>query len=448
MYFTDFFPLFFISVLYALRGPVQWAQTTAFMAFFQASAPILIGAGGRAVGLAPAYMLLPIVAIHLVRQISINPANRDEKKIPIEIWLLGYFTVIGGVGAVLLPRLFQTYVKVLPSRFGLDSGFVVPLKPETTNYLQAIYLAFNFLLVLAPVLFAKKGHDITRGVILGVVWGGVTAALIGFYQVIAYHAALPWPAEFFNSNWGVKQLEEQTMFGFKRMSSTFLEPSVMALHLLAAFGLMMLGQDRWKVGVLVLIALLISTSSTAYVGFAAMMLVWMILNFRNLNADALRVVAGVVLLVSAVLAIDIFVTGGKYAEALLFKKLTAGSGEVRLNADALAWRSLRDSFGMGVGVGSVRASSMVATLFASVGVPGALCLLAFIGMVFVKLVKINTPKSTSILFCLVGILIAWGISVPDWTMPIFWLAAGAALTEIYGRKTSSDADALREARPT
>jgi hypothetical protein len=431
MYFTSFFPIFMLAVAWALRGPVQWAQATAFMAFFQASAPVLLAMGGRAVGLAPAYMLLPIVLIHLIRQISPVPVAREQKSIALEVWLLGYFTLIGSVGAVLLPRLFASYVKVLPTRFGLDSGFVIPLKPETTNYLQAIYLIFNLCLVIAPITLHKKGFKMSEGIIIGTVAGAVVSALLGFYQVLAYHTGLPWPSDVINSNWGLKQLEDQTMFGFKRMSSTFLEPALLALHFLAAFGLMMLGQKRWKAGVIVLLALLLSTSSTAYVGFILMMTVWMALNYKTLNAQTFKVAAAVVLLVGIVIGADLFTTGGQYAENLLLKKMSAGSGEVRLNADALAWQSLRDSFGMGVGVGSLRASSLIATLFASVGIPAALCFAGFIGMVLFKLSKSPNPNASGLLFCMIGVLSAWAISIPDWSMPVFWLIAGAAIIEIY-----------------
>lgn len=428
MYFTAFFPFFAIVALYAIRGPVQWAIATGVMAFFQAASPILFAAGGRAIGLAPAYCLAPIAVILLIKDRSPITPEAKRAGVPTEIWLLFYFSVLVAGGALLLPRVFQGYVNVLPSRGGLDSGFSVPLKPSATNAIQAVYMAFNLLMILMPWVFAKRGHAVDKAILKGLTIGAVISGLLGFYQIIGFQFGLPWPSSVVNSNLGVMQLDEQTLIGIRRMSSTFLEPSMLSLHFLAAFGLLMLGQKKVGAGIFCLAVLMLSTSTTAYVGLALLLFVWFCTNLRHLDMKMLRLIFPVVLGVLAAFAADYFFTNGEYTQRLLIRKFEAGSGAVRLNADALAWASLRDSYGMGVGIGSLRASSLVATLTASVGIPSTLIFIAFISCVLYRTFLIKTDIAQGLLYCMVGVLVAWAIAIPDWTLPIFWLACGAAIS--------------------
>ncbi|MBK8151397.1 MAG: hypothetical protein IPK58_25185 [Acidobacteria bacterium] len=233
MHFTAFFPFFMLFVIYAFRGPTQWAIATGIACFFQAATPILILVGGRASGLAPAYCLLFVGFWHVYGMVRARAgASPRGFEFPAATWWLLMFTIVGVVGAVIWPRFFEGWVRVLPTRHGLDSGFVEPVRPSGTNYIQAFYLICNFLL-FALFAYAFQIGAVSREAILkGVARGAVVSVLLGIYQLIAYHFSLPWPSEIINSNLGVMQLAEQTALGFKRMSATFLEPSQMAMHLL------------------------------------------------------------------------------------------------------------------------------------------------------------------------------------------------------------------------
>lgn len=427
MYFTDFFPFFLIVAMYALRGPYQWAAATGAMAFFQAASPILFAGGGRAIGLAPAYCLVPVALILLVRDRNKTPQRRQQETIPLEIWLLAYFFVFIIGGAFLLPKIFEGYVNVLPTRGGLDSGFVVPLKPESTNIIQSAYLVFNLLLTLLPFKFAKNGHKIDEAIIKGLSVGAIISGILGFYQTIGYQIGLPWPSNIINSNLGVLQLEEQTMMGMRRMSSTFLEPALLALHFLAAFGLIMLGQKKIALGFFCLAVLVFSTSTTAYIGFAILIFIWVITNGKKLNPQTMKIGGAIFLGVIFAYLADYLLADSQYTQRLLINKFDSGSGAVRLNADALAWNALRDTYGLGVGIGSLRASSLSATLIASAGIPATLIFIIFVSCTLIRTARIKTIFSQSLVYCMLGVLIAWSISIPDWTLPIFWLTCGAAI---------------------
>lgn len=427
MYLTAFLPFFLLLVLYAFRGPAQWAIATGIAAFFQAATPILVFAGGRASGLAPAYCLLFVGLWHVYGMARARSGRYARQfDFPAATWWLLGFTVIGVVGAIVWPRFFEGWVRALPSREGLGSGFVEPVRPVGTNYIQAFYLLCNFLLFAVSAYLVQIGAVTRETMIKGVVSGAVISVTIGVYQLVAYHFGLPWPSGVINSNIGVAQLLDQTALGFKRMSSTFLEPSQMALHLLGVFGIVGLGLRRKWLGGMVLAALMISTSSTAYFGLAILLIIWTALDLPARGLKVLPIALAILVVVPGTLVVDHLLTGGRLAEGLIFRKFEGGSGESRLYADWLAMRTFFDSYGLGVGVGSARASSIFATLAATTGIPGLLAFGAFVVAVLRGVGRSPDDRERALLFGLIGLLVGWAISTPDLVFPLFWVLAGVA----------------------
>lgn len=427
MYPTAFFPVFLIFLIYAFRGPSQWAVATAIACFFQASTPILVLAGGRASGLAPAYCLL-VVGFWHAYWIAHSRAGRAAAnfELPSATWWLLLFTIVGVVGAVIWPRFFEGAVRALPSRQGLDSGFVEPVGPKATNYIQAFYLVCNFLLFSLFAYLLQVGSLCREVVLKGIIRGALIAVALGIYQVVGYQVGLPWPADIINSNIGVLQPIEQTAMGLRRMSSTFIEPSQMAMHFLGAFGLAGLGLRRKWPAVLILGALLISTSSTAYFGLAILIVIWIAIDFPARGAKALPIATLILLAVVVAYAADQVFTDGRLSEGLIFRKFEGSSGKSRLHADWLALQTFLDSYGMGVGVGSARASSTLATLAATTGLPGLIALTGFLYSVFRMVWRSRDDLDRAALFGLLGLLTAWMISQPDLSIPLFWVLAGIA----------------------
>lgn len=428
MYFTAFTPFFLVIFLYALRRPSNWAIATGAMAFFQGASPILIVGGGRVSGLAPAYCLIPIGLFFMIKQwVAHKNKGGPSGKVPIPTWLIGYFTFLSVGGAILLPRLFEKSVGVLASGYGLDSGFTVPLKPSGSNYIQSLYLVLNLALVIIPAALAKNNLLTRRHIIIGVMIGAISASLLGYYQLVAFFANLPWPADILNSNLGVLQMPDQKIFGFKRMSATFLEPSIMSQHFLSAVGLILLGMNKKALGVVVLIALLLSTSSSAYFGLILLIIFWSLFDIKNRLAQTIQMLVIFAIALAGAYALDIYSTGGLYTKHLIFGKLQSQSGESRLYADLLAIHSLMGTYGLGVGIGSLRSSSFIVGLAATAGIQGLILFLAFLFTLFIHLKKDTSQEARAILFGLIGCLIGWALSVPDSAIPLFWLLAGAAL---------------------
>lgn len=430
MKLTLFLPIFLAMAIYAMTGVRRWAWMIGFSAFFQAASPIVIAGGGRYVGIAPVYCLMFIGLWHVYGSYYNGslagrnaPARSAGTAAPL---LLGLFVLIGVTGAIFLPRLLQGMVQVLPPRGGLDSGFTVPLGPSTTNYIQSFYLVciLGLFLMVRHVTVIKA---VTPDCFLnGMAAGIVLVMVMGYYQFAAYYFGLPWPAEVVNSNAGVSQLQDQTTFGVKRISSLFLEPSIMSQHLLGGIGLMVFGLQRKIAGILLLGVLLLSTSSTAYFGLIALFSIWLFTGRYQSARSKVSLVAIVLALLALAIGMDFLTLSGKITNHLVLEKMDSGSGQVRLNADSLALKSFAQSFGLGTGVGSARASSFPATMAATLGLPGLLIFAAFLWSIFAAVHQQRSNQERGVLFGMVGLLIGWLLAAPDINIAFFWILAGLA----------------------
>ena len=110
----------------------------------------------------------------------------------------------------------------------------------------------------------------------------------------------------------------------------------------------------------------------------------------------------------------------------MLNKADSSSGVGRSTADALALQTFIESAGLGVGVGSTRASSFLATLLATTGLPGVLAFGAFAVTLVQACYRSADNESRQLCFALIGFLIVWIIAIPDLVQATFWLVAGVA----------------------
>jgi hypothetical protein len=428
---TLFAPLFLLFAIYACLGERQWVTATLTSAFLQGASPILLAAGGRITGVQTAYALVPIGVLHVIldelrraRQLPVRePEYGKAWGVDLPDALLLATTVIGVGGAILLPRILNGVILVLPPSVGYHPE---PLHPSGRNLIQGFYMVCNLLLYLLI------SRSLCRGIVTGpqciraLALGAWCAIVLGLYQVAGSFAPLPWPDAIVNSNLGVSQLYNQSVFGLRRMSSTFLEPSILAMHFVGLFALFGLGLKRWLLGSALLGCLLISTSATAYVGLIFLGCVWLASTLPRMRWHAfgtLFIAAGAAgaagLLIVATVGFEQL--PGAHLVAL---KLSSHSGAVRTTADSVNVRALWDSWGLGTGVGSTRSSSFLATFAACTGLPGLACLAAFLGVLIVRGARSPLPEIRAASLGVGGLTLGWLIAVPDLTLALVWLLAG------------------------
>jgi hypothetical protein len=429
MYFTEFAPIFLCLFVFALFGVNNFARALGVSSFFAAASPILLSTGGRVAGIPPAYLIMFIGLAHVYMRLFSKRYLVHHKKgfYQLEVKVLFAFTIIAIAGAIILPRIFAGDVDILDPKKGLDSGFTEPLSPKGTNYTQAFYLVCIFLLFSSLRYLLSEGLMKRDAIFQGILFGGGVSLCLGFYQIIAYQFNLPWPNNVINSNLGLPQSTvEQTLFGIKRVSSTFSEPSIMAVHFVSIFGFFALGLKNYLAAGLFLIIIILTTSSTAYFGIIILFALWALLDIRR-NIKTVMLLS--FLLFSCVvfaIILDNEITNGQILRTMLLEKAEGQSAKVRMYADTLALGAFLDSWGLGVGAGSMRSSSFFTTALATYGLVGTLALAIFWGVVLISCLRSHNKLDRAIFFGIFGFMSGWLLSVPDINFSLIWLFAATA----------------------
>ena len=421
---TPFMPAFLLLAILSLRGIKGWLAAMAIAAFFQGAAPFVLGGSARDAGLAPAYLLLPVGVLHWVRwRLAVAGPARRMLLTPAH-WALIAFTLCGVIGAVLLPRLFAQDVLVLPSRAQRYLR-MEPLAPQSTNYIQGFYLVLNYMVFALTARFVSSGQATEADLRKWVVRGAVLTALIGLYQWGGSFVNAPWPSEFFNSNTGVIQLEEQATMGLRRISATFIEPSVLGYHFVGCVGLALFSGRHVRAGLLILLVLLLALASSGYVNLTLLTLAWIVLA-RLPMTRKLQIAGALFVLGLAALLADQILFDGRLVEGLILNKGTSESGTVRATWNRMALESFVQSWGLGTGIGSARGSSFAATLLATFGIPGAILLVTFLWLAVRAGLSDRGASGQGWGFAVLAFAIGWCVAMPDISLPLVWLCAGAA----------------------
>jgi hypothetical protein len=439
---TPFAPIFLALMLIASCGIRGWMFAIGIAVFFQSAAPILITAGGRVSGLNPAYGLMFVGLIHVVlwKLRHRGPERPTDVSTATVVWLT-VFTIVAVIGAVLLPRLFEGHARVMPPAYGLDTVFVERVHPSGRNSIQSIYLLCNLALFLICRWLIRSGVVPIGAALRGLSVGVSISALLGLYQLAAYQLSWPWPDSVINSNTGVGQLYDQTAFGIHRMSSTFLEPSLLGFHFLSAFALFGIGLRHRAVGCLLLLCLLISTSSSAYAGLLLLFPLAVLIYGNQADGKSALVLTLFAVAAGSAYLVDLVWMHGAISSSFLTDKLSSTSGLDRARTNWVALNTIRDSWGLGVGVGSSRVSGLPMTLAATVGIPGLVCLIGFLSSLVRACLKRGDPLGRAFALAILALAIVWGLSIPDLALPYAWVLCGLACGLLSVPKAASAAAA-------
>ena len=434
----------------ALR-PRLLAAAAVFCCVFEGAA--LFSAGG--VGLSPYYFALLLVAgrcwlVPLGEGRLLGPTPDVRRVVG---WAVG-FAAVAVVGAVALPRVFAG-IGVLSPRLSSDS--VAPLSFSTSNVGQAAYLCLNVLL-LWYVAQQPRPAAVARGLVTATLAAGAAVVFFALYQLASSVAGLPFPKDVLYSNDAFVMQAGTSIMGMPRICSTFTEPASMSVFLVAlaavltAGGLGELGgwhatrrgaTARSLLLVATLAVLLLSTSSTAYVGLAGLAaarvgthLVWPVMKGQGRPKT---MAATVVILAGVGVAYAASPDLQGLVRKMVFDKSESSSFDERSGADAHSVELVAETLGLGAGLGSNRASSFGPSLLSTVGVPGAA---AFAALVFVLVRPVASMKGphaalTSGLVALIGMKV---LSSPDLATPAMWaLMAGLVALRAAGESADEPA---------
>jgi hypothetical protein len=334
--------------------------------------------------------------------------------------------------ATLAPRIFRHAMDVPPLRMKPSSYLfsAVPLMPTSQNLTTSVYLVGGLLLALSAcvVCFDRRAS-------VAVVRTGVA---IAWTHVLLGLAGIAGAAEILRvfRNASYAQLDNEFR-GFVRITGIFPEASGYAAYALVWFAFMV---ECWYRGVrprqtgaaaLALLAVLVfSTSSSAYVGLAIygalfalrLLLLPRAVDGRRVAAILALALAGTILVLCIAVLVPAFADAfGTMLARMTVEKSNSDSGLQRAFWARKGLEAVRVSYGLGIGPGSFRSSSLFAAILGSTGVIGIATFLAYLARVIRPLrrstydiaVDERTAVGAAASWALVMLLIPLGIAGPS-----------------------------------
>ena len=301
------------------------------------------------------------------------------------------------------PRVFAGATQVFSlARAGNEAGIVSqPLAPGGGNLSQLLRMILSTLLFFAVALVTLRRPD-PQIVLRAMTVVTLGHAGLGLLDIATQATQTSWILQpLRTANYALTLGHE--MAGLNRLIGGFSEASSYGYVLIGLIGFWLgyvfhdRSGRRWPVALLALVVLLWlrSTSSSAYVGGLLLLFVFALPRLAELarprrfgvpRRAALVVFGGLAALGLALLTLyALYQTQPAVAQFLdraLLEKLSTRSAEERGSWDAQAYRNFFETWGLGAGLGSVRASSWIAATLGTTGLIGLGLLLLFLWRLF------------------------------------------------------------------
>lgn len=355
---------------------------------FSATAVANVGWGGGEKGVA-AWLFLGALWV-FKRTISGAPPWRAPGWFWSRRARYGLLAFLGAVVASLCVPLLLNGTSWVPDPL---SSEIIPLRFGLYNVTQTAYLAFG---VLLAVFAAAENWSSARlfSTLKLYVGSCAFAAAWGLFELWCDITGHTYPAYIFNTNAGESALGYLEVFklaegNLGRISSVALEPSVLAQELLLAFVILLiclglhwplLGK-RWDYAALALIVatLVASTSSTAYIGILAALVVAAVALFQAGKPWKLYFVLAGVAVAMGVLVVAMMPFVEQVAAVVVLNKFDeVGSGLERLHSIGLAAQDFLRYPLLGAGWHTVPCWDLLFLILANTGLIGLIAFASFL----------------------------------------------------------------------
>jgi len=350
-------------------------------------------------------------------------APAPRRPLPPGVPLLLFFFCWSVLVTLLAPLLFNGLTVYTPTGgYDLAAGYLT-----SSNLAQIIYLALGICVVLFLARSTKSGPEII-GLLVA------TATLLSLWRYLNQTFGLPYPDGVFDNSPGFEYIESAAG-GVERFRGIFSEPagvagsSLVTIAYMVPRALQVAGARR--VGALLLVGIaiflgVISTSTTfvvAGVTIAVIAVITFVLRFV-LRRTGISALGSVVICAVVIAALWVLPIVASFVETAVDQKVSSSSFTERSSANSAAMVVLLDSFGLGTGLGSNRASSFVPTLLSTTGVVGALALAVAIATLIRRGSAIRQYRP--VVWALVSLLVAKVVAGPDLhdTTGVMWISLG------------------------
>jgi hypothetical protein len=454
-----YFLIVFFLLLYLLKKEFLPAFFV-ILSIFQAGSILnieIINAGTRiynldyqvvSYGLNPFTFFAPVIFIYFLVNIKLV-LGILRAEVVLKLILL--FCIIGVFGAFLLPNLFESTPVYSPlERFAAEYP-PAGLKFGISNFVQAVNLIINTVFIF--YLFQQNLIDknLKKIASAGFLIGFLFVVGVQFYERLAWifnWASFDW-LFLTNSGYALSK-EATTQTGVLRIGMPFSEPSYAGAYIgsifcatlsLIAFGHLK-NHKSLICGFLFLtfISTLNIISSTGLVVVAVGLSIFSIyLTFKNSKFNRIIILS---LILISLGVCTFFYNYNKSFEILvdefILEKFIYAAD--RFKADYYSISLIVDTFGLGVGIGSNRPSSLFASLLSNVGVIGFLIHFVILLYTSKLFMSINNKKFGEVFYFWMFVFITFSmyLSIPDINLPIYWVIMGLAILFV------SDTKKIRE----
>lgn len=363
-------------------------------ALFNGSAAILLPALGGS-SIPPIQFALAFVFLRILM-----PGSAAIADLPAAFTanrMLAMFAMYGIATAFILPRIFAGSVNVYPMQFtaSADLFATVPLEPTSQNLTAAFYLLGSLLSAITVWIACRRREAAATmvGTLVIMAW---VHAILGLVGIAIRGTSADAVFELFRNSAYVQM--DDAVGGFVRIRGIFPESSAYAT---LGFILFVANSEMWyrsirsvATGLATLVmgtVLFFSTSSTAYLGLAIYGLFFALRTFalpgaaNFAKAKTAFAAMGFIIFLSALLVIvaPALVDGVvDVVKRMTIEKSSSDSGMQRLYWAQQGWDLFRHSYGLGVGPGSFRSSSIFFAILGSMGVIGILSFLSYLVATF------------------------------------------------------------------
>jgi hypothetical protein len=388
-------------------------------------------------GIQPHYVIAAfIIARALVNGIL---GLRSGSPMPQGKWLL-LFGAIAIVSTIAFPIVFAG-TPIYDPKIGIDDGLFIrpPLKLGLNNAAQAIFIAWHIATAYA-VLWIRFSAQTTRRLYI---FSFYFALLFIFAQSFCSLTSLPYPDSTIRNNPGYGITDLGLIYHGVRCPGSFTEPSIagafIAMYCIGFVAEYLTGKGGAFRVILSLVAIGLITSSGALVSLPICLLALAIRYspFRfpwYIKVRQAKRVVWISFLLVAPVVLALVVSSDYRATVIGFTvaKGETGSFVNRTASDLYGLQLFMQTYGLGLGLGSNRASSLFTTLLSCVGLLGTL---AF-GMFYFRLFANLSEEYVWLKWAAFALLLNMCIDISDVTFPILWLPILLAIQFSQGGKTS------------
>lgn len=331
----------------------------------------------------------------------------------------------GGVALILLiycvlsalwvPSVFSGMTQVFTISRDANSHGIrsIPLGPSSGNLTQLFALSLSLAAFLALATNSRTDPDphriekamaVATAINLGLGLVDLASGMVGAGKIMDMVIR--------TANYSI--LSEAKMMGFKRMIGGFPEASSFGSFSMGLFGFWMhrylIDPKSRRALVMFLIALFCvvrSTSSAAYVAIVVYIFIYAVYSaatrMRSVLSKQIVItsILGILLLWHAMILIfaayQLVEPVTAFLNETLFDKAGSSSGVERMSWNTQAMKNLTDTWLIGAGLGSARASNWLLSSLGSVGLPGTALFVAFLISVFrMRVVPQGSPTDMTV----------------------------------------------------